>query len=75
MNNPDIEKFIIFCLESYKFAAQIDGKQALKDFEEYDVYSYLTQGYEVLHTQGKQYIVTDICEYIANRKKNEIISR
>lgn len=64
-----IEKFIIFCLESYKAARQIDGNRALKDFEEYDVFAYLTQGYEVLHTQGKQYIVTDIEQYIANRKE------
>lgn len=64
-----IEKFIIFCLEGYKVAKQIDGNEALKDFEEYDVFTYLTEGYDVLHTQGKQYIVADIEEYIANRKK------
>jgi hypothetical protein len=63
-----IEKFIIFCLESYKAAKQIDGNQALKDFEEYDVFAYLTQGYDVLHTQGKQFITADIEEYIAKRK-------
>ena len=69
MNNQQaIEKFIIFCLESYKSAQQIDGSQALKDFEEYDVFTYLTEGYEVLHTQGKQYIISDITQYIANRK-------
>lgn len=70
MNNQQaIEKFIIFCLESYKAAKQIDGSEALKDFEEYDVFTFLTEGYDVLHTQGRQYIVADIEQYIANRKK------
>jgi hypothetical protein len=64
-----IEKFIIFCLESYKTARQIDGNQALKDFEAYDVFTYLTQGYDVLHTQGKAFIVADIEEFIDNRKE------
>lgn len=68
-NQQAIERFIIFCIESYKAVKQIDGNEALKEFEEYDVFTYLTEGYEVLHTQGKQYIVADIEEYIANRKK------
>jgi hypothetical protein len=64
-----IEKFTIFCLESYKTARNINGSQALKDFEEYDVFAYLVQGYDVLHTQGKQFITADIEQYIAKRKK------
>jgi hypothetical protein len=64
-----INHFIIFSLESYKSATGIAGKQALKDFEDYDVFSYLTNGFEVLHTQSREYIVADIIEYMANRKR------
>jgi hypothetical protein len=64
----EINQFIIFCLESYKSALNLNGAQALKDFEDYDVFSYLTTGFEVLHTQGREWIVADIQDYIANRK-------
>ena len=75
MDNQTVEQFIIFCLESYKTAIGISDEQAFNDFEKYDVFTYLAQGYDVLHTQGKLFIVADIKEYIANRKNNETISR
>lgn len=61
-----IEKFIIFCLECYKCDSGMEGAEALKVFEDYEVFTYLTDGFEVLHTQGRDYIVADIKEYIAN---------
>lgn len=67
--SKEVEKFIIFCLESYKAEMNIGGEQALHDFEVYDVFSYLDQGFEVLHTQGKQYLVADIKEYIVNKQE------
>ncbi|MDR1437244.1 MAG: DUF3791 domain-containing protein [Candidatus Symbiothrix sp.] len=63
-----VEQFIIFSLEAYKAAAGLKGMQAFRDFEDYDVFSYLMKGYEVLHTQSKEYIVADIEEFIANRR-------
>ncbi|MDR0682715.1 MAG: DUF3791 domain-containing protein [Dysgonamonadaceae bacterium] len=64
----DIDKFIIFCLESYKSAMNLNGQQALEDFENYDVFSYLNDGFNVLHTQGRKYLVVDINDYIAHRR-------
>jgi hypothetical protein len=65
----EVHKFIVFCLESYKKARNITGKQALKDFEDYDVFSYLSEGFDVLHTQGQNFIAADIMDYIAHRRK------
>lgn len=65
----EIQKFVIFCLESYKIDKQLSGAEALRDFEQYDVISYLEDGFEVLHTQGREYIVVDINDYI-HRKQN-----
>jgi hypothetical protein len=62
------QQFIVFCLEIYKAATGLTGKEALDDFEKYDVFSYLTEGFEVLHTQGQAYLVADIQNYIANRR-------
>jgi hypothetical protein len=64
-----IQQFIIFCLESYKIDKHITGAEALHDFEQYDVFSYLTDGYEVLHTQGQAYIVADIKDFIEHHRK------
>jgi hypothetical protein len=63
-----IQQFIVFCLESYKTTAGLTGKEALLDFEKYDVFSYLTEGFEVLHTQGREYLVADIQDYIQHRR-------
>ncbi|GHT02167.1 hypothetical protein AGMMS49525_05210 [Bacteroidia bacterium] len=67
-NDQNINKFIIFCLENYKSALNLSGVQALSDFKDYDVFTYLSNGYEVLHTQGKDYIINDIKDFIAHRK-------
>jgi hypothetical protein len=69
MNNENvISRFIIFCLEHYKFTKQISGSQALAEFKEFGVIQYLTIGYDVLHTQGKNYLINNIQEFIDNHK-------
>lgn len=64
-----LQQFIIFCLESYKTSKGINGAQAWKDFEQYDVITYLTEGFEVLHTQGQEYIIADINDYIHHKQQ------
>ncbi len=59
-----IQQFQLFCMESYKVEKKITGKRALKDFEKKDVFNFLEIGYEVLHTQGKQYLVAEIIDFI-----------
>jgi hypothetical protein len=66
-----IQQFIIFCLESYKEDRKISGAEALHDFERYDVINYLTDGFEVLHTQGQDYIIADIKDYIYHKQRNK----
>ena len=44
------------------------GNEAFRLFKEYGVLDYLTSFYDVLHTFGERYIVSDIDEYIASRK-------
>lgn len=66
--DKQINVFIIFCIEKYKFCKKIDGEEAYNLFEKYGLFKYLTDGYDVLHTQGEDYIINDICEYIDLRK-------
>ena len=62
-----INDFIIFCLELYKFKHEISGNEAYKIFKTYDLFNYLKKGYDVLHTQGQDYIINDIEIYLKNR--------
>jgi hypothetical protein len=59
-------KFIIFCLEHYRNFRHITAMQALSLFSLTGVFHYLSDGYDVLHTQSRDYIVTDIDNFINN---------
>ena len=65
-NDSKILKFIIFCIEYYKKYGQITAMQALSLFRHTGVFQYLADGYDVLHTQSKDYIVADIDDFIHN---------
>jgi len=67
-NDSKIYKFIIFCLEHYRRLRQITAMQALLLFRQTGVFQYLTEGYDVLHTQGKEYIIADIEDFIKNHQ-------
>ena len=63
-----IQHFQLFCLESYRSSLGITGNMALTEFKRANVFDYLASGYEVLHTQGKNYLIADIKEFIDHRK-------
>lgn len=64
----DIENFILYCLESYRSKTNKSGKEALIDFENYEVFNFLEKSFEVLHTQSMDYIIDDIISYMENKK-------
>lgn len=62
-----VQEFQLFCLESYRSAKGISGTMALDDFRKADVFSFLASGFEVLHTQSKNYLISEITEFINRR--------
>ena len=60
--------FTVFCMENYKQAKRLSGRQVDTLFSQYDVYDYLREFYDVLHTTGHQYLVRDIDLYIDARR-------
>ena len=60
-------KFTIFCLESYKVYKSLTGKQTYNLLDEYGVFDYIREFYDVLHTTGYQYINHDIDIYLQAR--------
>ena len=61
--------FTVFCLESYKTAHKLTGREVINIFIRYNVIDYIKSFYDVLHSTGQEYIVGDIDKYINSRQK------
>ena len=61
-------KFLIFCIEQYKLAKRLTGKQVMELFRKYMVSEYIVSCFEALRTTGTNYIVEDIVLYIEAHK-------
>jgi hypothetical protein len=67
-NSAAVLLFLSFCLENYKDYKRINAEDISYLFNKYNVLDYLEDVFESLHTQGKNYIIRDIDEYINNQK-------
>jgi hypothetical protein len=57
-------KFLVFCIEIYKTAHKLNGRQVMELFNQYEIPSYIVDCYGALHTTGPEYIINDIDELI-----------
>ena len=62
-------KFLIYCVEIYKTAYNLNGKQVNNLFTQHNIYDYIIKCYGALHTTGPEYIIEDIAGLIAERQK------
>lgn len=60
--------FLVFCIEKYRTAKNLTGKEVMKLFRQYSVCEYIVSCFEALHTTGTDYIIEDIDLYIAARR-------
>ena len=60
--------FLIFCIEQYKSAKNLTGKQVMDLFSKYRISEYIVSCFEALHTTGTNYIIEDIDLYIEARQ-------
>ena len=67
----DIALFVAFCIEEYGAAKGMSGEQVLDLFSKYGLVDYLSEFYDVLHTQGRQWLIEEIDEYIEIRNEKE----
>lgn len=70
--NLDIAYFISFCIEQYKNEKGISGSEAMALLSDYGVLEYLSEHWEILHTQSRQWIIEDIDEFIRTRKGEQV---
>lgn len=76
MNNEHIKKeeldksfFVSFCIEQYKKHLNVSGNYIIDLFDQYGVVNYLYDNYDVLHTQGSQWLIEEIDNFIAEQQK------
>ena len=67
----DIALFVAFCIEEYGAAKGVSGEQVLDLFSKYGLVDYLSEFYDVLHTQGRQWLIEEVDEYIEIRRNKE----
>ena len=67
-NNRELE-FAVFCIESVAQALGKPSDAVYRSLAGKDglLHRYIVPSYDVLHTQGKDYIVNDICELMAQQ--------
>lgn len=74
-SKQDIAYYLAFCIEQYKHAKDLSGQEVLALFDQYGVLEYLSKHFEVLHSQGAQWIIEDIEVFIKIRKEKEVVEQ
>lgn len=71
MNNDKQDRaiFLSFCIEQYAKAKKMTTADVVELFEQYGISEHFCQFYDVLHTQGHNWLIEEIDEMINNRKK------
>lgn len=64
-----IAYFLTFCVEIYKNAHSLSGKEALTLLSDSGALDYLEKNYDVIHTQGHHWILADIEDYLSSHKE------
>jgi hypothetical protein len=66
----DNADFIAYCLEEYKAAKSMTGKDVITLFKKHNIIDYIVSCYGALHTMGGLAITEDIDSLIAGIRKN-----
>lgn len=72
MNNKeqqDRAMFVSFCIEQYAKAKNMSTEDVVDLFEQYGISEHFCEFYDVLHTQGGQWLIEEIDEMINRRRK------
>ncbi len=62
-------KFVSFCIEQYAKAKNMSTENVVNLFEQYGITEHFCEFYDVLHTQGHNWLIEEIDEMIKSRKK------
>lgn len=58
-------EFAVFCIENVAERLKVGGRDVVDELEKTNgIRDFLYPSYEALHTQGKEYVVDEVLEYI-----------
>ena len=68
MNIEEMQaEFLSFCIEAYKNKLGVSGAKVAEYFEESGVLDFLLENYDLLHTLGKEQLLTEIERFLSKR--------
>jgi hypothetical protein len=70
----DREKYLLFCMETYKQHRGLSGREVYDKFQKYGFDKYVLDLYELLHIQGTRLLLEELDEY-EEIQKREMTSR
>lgn len=62
-------EFVVYTIEKYALSKRIGGLHALALFKEYGADEFLFKHYDLLHTQGTEYVIDEVQRFINRRKR------
>ena len=68
MVDPKALEFALYCVEMYAQKHAVSGADVMKRFTAYGVLDFIDKHYEVLHTQGCEYILSEIDRYLGKEE-------
>ena len=63
-----VVEFVSFCIEMYARQTGMSGAVVTELFETHGLLDYLFDNYEALHTQGKEYIIPLLQDFISKKE-------
>ena len=64
----DVTYFLSFCIEQYKAKHHMRGGEVVALFDRHGLLPYLEEHFDVLHTQGASWLVTEIEEFMKEQE-------
>jgi len=55
-----VNDFLIYVIEEYKFLENKSAKDTMELFSKYNIFNYIMNNYDALHTMGGRAITDDI---------------
>ena len=59
--------FVVYCIEEYRNAKKLTGRQVINVFNKYNVYDFIEKSYDALHTFGGDEIAWNISQYMQKK--------
>ncbi|MBR0031331.1 MAG: DUF3791 domain-containing protein [Treponema sp.] len=64
MGNEDLAFWLSWCIEEYAAEKNMSSSDVAANFEKTGILEYLSENAEILHTQGRDYILGSIDDFL-----------